>query len=84
MGMTLFPTMSELWNQKELSRVGGREALTKVHEQMIILTDQMHQKNTDETDGSTRWRSFKNRAKQDRHFFMNKQGSCKAGTVTSL
>ena len=45
-GMTLFTTMSELWSQKELSQVGGREALTKVHKQMIIMTGQMHQKHT--------------------------------------
>ena len=43
-GMTPFPTMSELWCQKGLSQVGGREALMRVHKQMIVVTDQMHQK----------------------------------------
>ena len=63
--MTLFPTMSDLWSQKELSRVGGREALTKVHKQMIILTDQMHQKHRRD-----RWK----------HKVVKLQESCKAGS----
>ena len=36
--------MSEVWCQKELSQVGGREALMRVHKQMVVVTDQMHQK----------------------------------------
>ena len=64
-GMTLFTTMSELWSQKELSHVGGREALTKVHKQMIILTDQMHQKHRRD-----RWK----------HKVEKLQESCKAGS----
>ena len=41
--MTLLPTICEVWSQNNLSEAGGREALTKAHNQMIVLTDQMHQ-----------------------------------------
>ena len=63
--MTLFPTMSELWSQKELSQVGRREALTKVHKQVILLTDQMHQKHR-----RHRWK----------HKVGKLEESCKAGS----
>ena len=43
-GMTLFPTISQLWSQRDSSQMGGREALKKAHKQMIVLTDQMQQK----------------------------------------
>ena len=65
-GMTLFPTMSELWSQKELSQVGGREALMRVHKQMIVMTDQMHQKHR-----RNRWN----------HKVVKLQESCKAGSA---
>ena len=64
--MTLFPTMSELWSQKELSQVGGREALMIVHKQMIVMTDQMHQKHRRD-----RWN----------HKVEKLQESCKAGSA---
>ena len=62
--MTLLPTMSDLWSQKELSQVGGSEALTNVHKQMIILTEQMQKHRRD------RWK----------HDVEKLQESCKAGS----
>ena len=64
-GMTPFPTISELWSQKEISQVGGREELTKVHKQMIVLTGQMHQKHRRD-----KWK----------HKVEKLQESCKAGS----
>ena len=65
-GMTLFLAMSEVWCQKELSQVGGREALMRVHKQMIVVTDQMHQKH---------------RRKRWNHKVGKLQESCKAGSA---
>ena len=68
-GMTLFTTMSELWSQKELSHVRGREALTKVHKQMIILDGpDAPETQTGQMEAQS-GRKSKNRAKQDRHYF---------------
>ena len=59
-------TMSELWCWKELSQVGRREALMRVHKQMIVVTDQMHQKHRRD-----RWN----------HKVGKLQESCKAGSA---
>ena len=58
----------EFWSQKVLSQVGGREALTKDHQQMIVLTDWMHQKHR-RIDGYT---------------LEKLQESCKAGSSLLL
>ena len=65
-GVTLFPTRSEMWSQKELSQVGGREALMRVHKQMTVVTDQMHQQHRRD-----RWK----------HKVEKLQESCNAGSA---
>ena len=47
--MALFRNISELWSQNDSSHVRGREALTKAHEHMIVLTDHLHQKHRRDT-----------------------------------
>ena len=63
--------MSEVWCQKELSQVAGREALMRVHKQMIVVTDEMHQKHRRD-----RWnhKVGKSRAKEDPHYSLSGSG----------